>query len=157
MTQELQVGDQAPDFELPRDGSGSVSLGELAGKHVVLYFYPKDDTPGCTKEAIAFSGQLNAFDALGAVILGVSPDTVAKHDKFKDKHGLRVTLLADEDAEVCKKYGVWKEKNMYGRKFWGVERSTFLIGPSGEILEIWRKVKVAGHDEAVLEALKSHL
>ena len=155
MTQALQTGDKAPDFTLPSDGSGEVSLKDYSGQTVVLYFYPKDDTPGCTKEAIAFSEHLDQFRKAGAVILGVSPDTAAKHDKFKAKHELSVTLLADEDTAVCEAYGVWKEKNMYGRKFMGVERSTFLIGPDGKIIESWRKVRVPGHVEAVLEAVKS--
>lgn len=154
MTQELQTGDQAPDFTLPGDHSGEVSLKDFSGKSVVLYFYPKDDTPGCTKEAIAFSEHLSSFEKAGAVILGVSPDSAAKHGKFRDKHALKVTLLADEDKAVCQTYGVWKEKNMYGRKYMGVERSTFLIGADGRIMQIWRKVRVPGHVEAVLDAAK---
>ena len=148
-------GDTAPQFELPRDGGGTLSLAELKGKKVVLYFYPRDDTPGCTKEAIAFTEELDKFEAAGALILGVSRDTVAKHDKFRDKHGLKVALLADEDGAVCEAYGVWVEKSMYGKTSMGIERATFLIDQAGKIARVWRKVKVPGHAEAVLDAAKT--
>ncbi len=148
-------GDTAPQFELPRDGGGTLSLSALKGKKVVLYFYPRDDTPGCTKEAIAFSEDLDRFEAAGAVVVGVSRDTVAKHDKFRDKHGLKVALLADEDGAVCEAYGVWVEKNMYGKTSMGIERATFLIDPAGKIARVWRKVKVPGHAEAVLQAART--
>jgi len=150
MADSLKPGDEAPDFTLPRDGGGTVSLSEFQGRPVVLYFYPKDDTPGCTKEAIGFTEKKQAFDEIGAVIIGVSKDSAAKHDKFKDKHGLSVILAADEETDVIQKYGVWVEKNMYGRKTMGTERATFLIDPEGRIAEIWRKVKVPGHVDAVL-------
>ncbi|MEY8882745.1 thioredoxin-dependent thiol peroxidase [Donghicola sp. XS_ASV15] len=151
----IEVGAKAPEFTLPRDGGGEVSLDSLSGQAVVLYFYPKDDTPGCTKEAIAFTEHADAFGAENAVVLGISKDTVAKHDKFRDKHGLKVALLSDENSDVCERYGVWKEKNMYGRKYMGIERTTVLIDASGNIARIWPKVKVAGHAEDVLEAVKA--
>jgi peroxiredoxin Q/BCP len=148
------TGQTAPDFTLPRDGGGEVSLSSLRPQKVVLYFYPKDDTSGCTKEAISFSEHLGEFEAAGAVILGVSRDSVAKHDKFRDKHGLKVALLADEDGKVCEDYGVWVEKSMYGKKYMGIERSTFLIDGSGTIRRVWSKVKVPGHAEEVLAAVR---
>lgn len=150
----IETGKVAPDFTAPTDGGGKLNLKSLRGKAVVLYFYPKDDTPGCTKEAIAFTEQIKAFEKAGATIIGVSKDTVAKHDKFRDKHGLKVTLVSDEDGKICEKYGVWVEKNMYGRKYMGIERATFLIDAKGKVRNIWRKVKVAGHSDAVLEAVK---
>ena len=152
---ELKPGDKAPDFTLPADGDRQVSLRELQGKSVVLYFYPKDDTPGCTKEAIGFSEAIDEFDAAGAVVIGVSKDTVAKHDKFRDKHDLKVMLASDESGEVVEAYGAWVEKNMYGRTYMGIERCTYLIGPDGVIQQIWRKLRVKGHVEAVLEAEKA--
>ncbi|MCR9128107.1 MAG: thioredoxin-dependent thiol peroxidase [Alphaproteobacteria bacterium] len=152
---ELKPGDKAPDFTLPADGGRTASLSEFGGKAVVLYFYPKDDTPGCTKEAIGFTEAADAFDAAGAVVIGVSKDTVAKHDKFRDKHGLKVILASDADGDVCERYGTWVEKNMYGKTYMGIERATFLIGPDGSLKEVWRKVKVPGHVEAVLEAVKA--
>jgi peroxiredoxin Q/BCP len=145
----------APDFTLPRDGGGEITLSELRPKAVVLYFYPKDDTSGCTKEAIAFTGLAPDFEAAGAVVVGVSKDSVAKHDKFIAKHDLGVVLASDEASDVCESYGVWKEKSMYGKKFMGIERSTFLIDGEGRIVQSWAKVKVPGHAEAVLEAVKS--
>ena len=154
MSNKPQEGDDAPDFRMPTDGGGEVSLKDLAGKTVVLYFYPRDDTPGCTKEAIAFTGLADEFEAANAVIVGVSRDTVAKHEKFKAKHDLNVILASDEDGEVCDSYGVWVEQNMYGRKSMGIERSTFVIDPAGRLKKIWRKVKVAGHAEAVLETVR---
>jgi peroxiredoxin Q/BCP len=154
MTDMIQAGDQAPALNLPTDGAGNVSLAALSGKTVVLYFYPKDDTPGCTNEAKAFSESADAFAALGAVVVGVSRDTVASHTKFKAKYGLNLILASDEDGAVVQAYGCWVEKNMYGRTYMGIERSTVLIGPDGKILNIWRKVKVPGHAQQVLEAIK---
>lgn len=151
----LEIGDKAPAFTLPTDGGGKVSLSELKGKPVVLYFYPKDDTSGCTKEAIEFSAAKAKFDKLGAVVIGCSRDTVASHEKFKTKHKLKLTLGADETGKVTDSYGVWGEKSLYGRKYMGIERATFLIGPDGRIAALWRKVKVPGHVEAVLEAVRA--
>ncbi|EEE38961.1 redoxin [Rhodobacteraceae bacterium KLH11] len=150
-----EVSDIAPDFTLPRDGGGEVSLSEQRGRAVVLFFYPRDDTPGCTKESIGFSEQLEAFAAAGANVFGISRDTVAKHDKFVAKHGLTTPLLSDDGQTVCEDYGVWVEKNMYGRKSMGIERSTFLIDAEGKIARVWRKVKVPGHVEEVLEAVRA--
>ncbi|MEO3413979.1 thioredoxin-dependent thiol peroxidase [Roseovarius sp. CAU 1744] len=147
--------DTAPDFTLPRDGGGDISLSALRPGKVVLFFYPRDDTPGCTKEAIAFTGLADDFAAAGVTVLGISKDSVAKHDRFRDKHALGVALLSDAEADVCAQYGVWKEKSMYGKKFMGIERSTFLIDGDGRIAQVWRKVKVPGHAEAVLEAAQN--
>ncbi len=151
---ELKVGMKAPAFTMPTDGDGKIALKDLKGKSVVLYFYPRDDTPGCTKEAIGFSERKKDFEKAGAVIVGVSKDTVAKHDKFKTKHDLKITLASDETAGITEKYGVWVEKNMYGRKSMGIERSTFLIDDKGVLKAIWRKVKVPGHVDEVLSTLK---
>lgn len=150
----VEEGKKAPDFTLPANGGQKIKLSQFKGRPVVVYFYPKDDTSGCTKEAIAFTGLKGEFDKLDAVIIGISPDSAASHDKFADKHGLDVILGADEDKKVAEKYGVWVEKSMYGRKFMGVERSTFLIDGTGKVNRIWRKVKVNGHAEAVLEAAR---
>ena len=150
----LDAGQTAPDFTLPRDGGGEMTLSSLRPRAVVLYFYPKDDTSGCTKQAIAFSEQAAAFEEAGAVVVGVSRDSVAQHDRFRDKHELRVPLLSDEDGRVCKDYGVWVEKSMYGKKYMGIERSTFLIDGSGTIRKAWRKVKVPGHADEVLAAIR---
>jgi peroxiredoxin Q/BCP len=155
MTDSPEIDVAAPTFDLPRDGGGQLSLTDLAGKSVVLYFYPRDDTPGCTKEAIGFSEHLEAFEAAGAVVVGVSKDSVKKHDKFRDKHALRVALISDEHGDVCERYGVWGEKQMYGKTFMGVERATFLIDGKGVLRQVWRKVKVPGHVEAVLEAVQA--
>lgn len=152
---DLEVGDKAPAFSMPTDGGGKVSLSALKGKIVVLYFYPKDDTSGCTKEAVDFSAAKAKFDKLGAVVIGCSRDKVASHDKFKDKHKLKVVLAADETGKVTESYGVWVEKSLYGRKYMGIERATFLIDPMGKIAGIWRKVKVPGHVEAVLKAAQA--
>lgn len=151
----LDVGDMAPDFDMPTDGGGRVKLSDLRGKSVVLYFYPRDDTPGCTTEACAFRDATPDFDKLDAVIIGVSKDTVAKHDKFKAKYDLPFTLASDEDGSVCEAYGVWQLKKFMGRESMGIVRSTFLIGPDGRIKEIWRKVKVKDHADAVLAASKA--
>ena len=152
---ELTEGMQAPGFTLPRDGGGQLSLSDFGGKKVVLYFYPKDDTSGCTAQAIDFSGMKDAFGEAGAVVIGMSPDPVKKHDKFRDKHVLDVILAADEEKSTLEAYGVWQETSMYGRKYMGVERSTFLIDGNGKIARIWRKVKVPGHADEVLEAVKA--
>jgi len=152
----LSTGDKAPDFSMPSDGGGTVSLSDFKGKHLVLYFYPKDDTPGCTREAIGFTESKADFDALNTAILGVSKDTPAKHDKFIAKHNLKVGLGSDESGEMIESYGVWVEKNMYGKKYMGIERATYLIGPDGNILEIWRKVRVKEHVSAVLAAVQKH-
>ncbi|MBO6798262.1 thioredoxin-dependent thiol peroxidase [Maricaulis sp.] len=152
---ELKTGDLAPNFNMPTDGGASVELSTLKGKNVVLYFYPKDDTPGCTTEAIDFSTLIADFDAANTVIIGVSKDTVAKHDKFKAKHELKVTLGSDEDGEVLEAYGVWVLKKLYGREYMGIERATFLIDANGKVAQIWRKVKVKGHAEAVLDAVRA--
>jgi peroxiredoxin Q/BCP len=150
-----EIGAPAPDFTLPRDGSSEISLSDQKPKAVVLYFYPKDDTSGCTKQAQGFTEMADAFAAAGAVVIGVSKDSVAKHDKFIAKHGLGVILASDEESDVCERYGVWAEKSMYGKKYMGIERSTFLIDGSGVLRGEWRKVKVPGHVEAVLEAVKA--
>lgn len=152
---ELDVGQIAPDFDLPSDGGRSLKLSSLRGKPVVLYFYPKDDTSGCTAESIAFSALKPQFEKLGATVIGMSPDSLKSHDKFKAKHNLAVDLVSDEEKTTLEIYGVWKEKSMYGRKYMGVERSTFLIDPEGKIARAWRKVKVPGHAEDVLEAVKA--
>ena len=152
---DLTAGDMAPDFSLPRNGGGTVSLSDFAGKPVVLYFYPKDDTGGCTTEAVNFSGLTEEFAKLGATVIGVSPDSVKSHDKFAAKHNLSVVLAADEEHKALEAYGVWKEKSMYGKTYMGVERSTFLIDKSGKVAEVWRKVKVPGHAEAVLKATQA--
>ncbi len=154
MADTLQAGDSAPDFKLPRDGEGFLSLADFRGKKFVLYFYPKDDTSGCTAEAIAFNGLAGDFAAAGTAIVGASPDPVKKHDKFRQKYELSFPLLADESKQMLEAYGVWVEKSMYGRKYMGVERSTFLIGANGRIARVWRKVKVPGHAEEVLAAAR---
>ncbi|WP_313558424.1 thioredoxin-dependent thiol peroxidase [Agrobacterium cavarae] len=152
---ELTIGDEAPDFRLPRNGGGDISLSDLKGKAVVLYFYPKDDTSGCTAEAIDFSALGAQFEAANAVVIGISPDSVKSHDKFAAKHSLTVMLAADEDKSALEAYGVWKEKSMYGKKYMGVERTTFLISPDGKIAKVWSKVKVPGHAQAVLDEAKA--
>lgn len=152
---ELKEGAPAPDFTLATDGGDEVTLAALKGQPFILYFYPKDDTSGCTKEAISFSSLKSQFEAKNARIIGVSPDSVKSHCKFKTKHDLTITLAADEDKSVADAYGVWVEKSMYGRKYMGVERATFLVGSDGNIVKLWRKVKVTGHVEAVLEELQA--
>lgn len=150
----LHVGDAAPEFALPNGAGETVRLSDLRGKKVVLYFYPKDMTPGCTQEACDFRDRYAALQEAGAVVLGVSPDSARSHAKFAEKHTLPFPLLADEDHSIATAYGVWKEKSMYGRAFMGIERSTFLIDENGTIARIWPKVKVAGHGDAVLAALQ---
>jgi peroxiredoxin Q/BCP len=152
---KVSEGDVAPDFTLPTDGGRSVTLSALQGKPVIVYFYPKDDTSGCTKEAIGFSEAKGDFDGLGATIIGISPDSAAKHDKFIAKYDLTIQLAADEEKEVAEAYGVWVEKSMYGKKYMGVERSTFLVAGDGTIAKAWRKVKVPGHVDEVLAATKA--
>ena len=152
---ELAEGDTAPDFDLPADGGRRVSLGALRGRAVVLYFYPKDDTSGCTRQAVDFARLKAEFAASGIDVIGVSPDSTASHDAFKAKHGLDFSLASDPDKAVLEAYGVWTQKSMYGRTYMGVERSTFLIGPDGRIARIWRKVKVPGHAAAVLQAARA--
>ncbi len=150
----LKIGDKAPEFCLPNQDEVEVCLRDLSGKWVVLYFYPKDNTPGCTTEACDFTNLLPEFEGLDAVVLGVSPDSPKKHRNFIEKKSLKITLLSDEEKEVCQKYGVWQLKKMCGREYMGVVRSTFLISPEGTIEAIWEKVRVKGHVEAVKEKLK---
>ena len=154
-TKELEAGDRAPDFELPSSDGGKVKLSSLRGKQVVLYFYPKDDTPGCTAEACAFRDNLPRFRGLDAVVLGVSKDSLASHSKFIDKYSLNFTLLSDDGGVAHRLYDTWRQKTNYGRTYWGTERSTFVIGDDGRIKKIFRKVKVDGHEAEVLAALKA--
>jgi peroxiredoxin Q/BCP len=155
MTKVLDKGAMAPEFDLPADGGHRVALSHLKGKKVVLYFYPKDDTSGCTAEAIAFNGLKSKFEAAGAVVIGVSPDNPKSHDRFKAKNDLSFALASDETKTMLEAYGVWVEKSMYGKKYMGVERTTFLIDAEGRVAEVWRKVKVPGHAEAVCEAARA--
>jgi thioredoxin-dependent peroxiredoxin len=154
-SKELKVGDKAPAFDMPTDGGGTVSLSSLAGRNVVLYFYPKDDTSGCTKEACDFRDSVPNFGRIDATVVGVSRDSVASHDKFKKKHTLPFALASDGDGKTSDAYGTWVEKSMYGRKYMGMERATFLIDGKGVIRGIWRKVKVPGHVADVLKAAKA--
>ncbi len=151
----IEAGSTAPDFTLPRDGGEDVTLSSLRPGPVVLYFYPRDDTPGCTTEANDFTAMLPEFQAAGATVIGVSQDTVAKHEKFIAKHGLGVILVSDAEGELCETYGTWVEKNMYGKKSMGIQRATFLIDGEGTVARVWPKVKVAGHAAEVLEAVKA--
>jgi thioredoxin-dependent peroxiredoxin len=151
----VEVGTPAPDFQMPTDGGGSIGLKDLRGRKVILYFYPKDDTPGCTTEACGFRDLMPDFSGADAVVIGVSKDSVGSHDKFKAKYELPFTLASDETGEVCESYGTWVEKTNYGRKYMGIERATFLIDADGVVRGVWRKVRVAGHVEAVLEAAKA--
>jgi len=155
MSDWIDEGKKAPDFTLAADDGTKVKLSDLRGKPVVLYFYPRDDTPGCTKEACAFRDRHKDLKKLGAAVLGVSTDDVSSHVKFRDKFSLNFPLLADVDHKVAEKYGAWREKNMYGKKSWGVQRSTWLIDPEGIVHKVWKKVSVDGHDDQVLEALKA--
>lgn len=147
--------DTAPDFTLPATGGGEVTLSELRPAPVVLFFYPRDDTSGCTRENEDFTALLPQFEAAGAQVLGISKDSIASHEKFMTKKSLTVRLLSDEEGDVCERYDVWKEKKMYGKTFMGIERTTFLIGGDGQILRVWPKVKVPGHAEEVLEAVRA--
>ena len=151
----LKIGDKAPDFTLPTDGNGTIALKAQRGKKVIVYFYPKDDTSGCTTEACGFRDAMPNFSKADATIIGISRDPVRAHDKFKQKYSLPFTLASDESGEVCEKYGVWVQKSMYGRKYMGIERATFLIDEKGVIRNIWHKVKVPGHVDEVLEAAKA--
>jgi len=153
----IEIGQNAPLFSLTSDEGVEISLSELKGKYVVLYFYPKDDTPGCTIEAQDFSKKYDEFEKLEAVILGVSKDSVASHCKFIDKYKLSISLLADETGEVCKSYDVIKEKSMFGKKYFGIDRSTFLIDKMGKIIDSWSSVKVKGHVDEVLKNLEKHI
>lgn len=151
----LEVGDTAPDFTLVAGADETLSLSALRGRNVALYFYPKDDTSGCTKEAIAFNGLRDAFAAANTTIIGISADSMKSHDAFREKYDLAISLASDEKKEAIEAYGVWVEKSMYGRKYFGIERATFLIDANGKIAEIWRKVKVPGHAEAVLKSAQA--
>ena len=152
----LATSDLAPDFTLPRAGDGEdVSLASLRGKAIVLFFYPRDNTPGCTKESIGFSNQLQAFAEAGVLLFGISKDSLKKHENFIAKHGLTTPLLSDANSTTCEDYGTWKEKTLYGKKHWGIERSTFLIDANGRIVRIWRKVKVNGHVDEVFAAVQA--
>lgn len=152
----LQIGDIAPDFTLPTNGEGEISLSSLRGQKVVLYFYPKDDTPGCTKESCSFNENLSALNAINTQVIGLSKCSVKKHDKFVAKYDLKFPLVSDEGNDVCERYGTWVQKSMYGRKYMGIDRSTFLIDENGKILHIWRKVKVPGHVEDVIKTLEDN-
>jgi len=151
----VEEGRKAPDFAAATDGGKKLKLSELRGKPVVLYFYPKDDTSGCTAEACGFRDSLPDFGKLKAQVIGVSKDSVEKHDKFKKKYGLNFPLVSDEDGKICEKYGTWIEKSLYGRKYMGIERATFLIDKAGTVAKVWHKVKVPGHVDEVLKALKA--
>jgi len=153
MTDWIEPGRRAPAFKLPADDGTRVRLAELRGRPVVLYFYPRDDTPGCTREACAFRDQQARLKKLGAVVLGVSTDSIESHARFRDKHRLNFPLLADVDHAVAEKYGAWREKNMYGKKSLGIQRSTFLIDADGKVVKVWKRVNVDGHDQQVLDAL----
>lgn len=155
MTVTLSEGSPAPDFSLPVDGGGTITLSALKGKPAVVYFYPKDDTSGCTKEAIGFSCLMPDFEKAGVTVIGISPDSVKSHEKFRAKHDLAITLAADEERSAIEAFGVWVEKSMYGKAYMGVDRSTFLIAPDGTIAKVWRKVKVPGHAEEVLKAAQA--
>jgi peroxiredoxin Q/BCP len=152
---KVEVGKKAPDFSMPTDGGGTVSLSKLKGRPVVLYFYPKDNTSGCTKEACDFRDAMPNFGKLKATVIGVSKDSVKSHDGFKAKQKLNFTLASDEDGKVCAAYGAWIEKSLYGRKYMGIDRSTYLIDDKGVVRHVWRKVKVPGHVDEVLAALKA--
>lgn len=154
MATPLQSGEPAPEFQLPGDAGKNIGLASFAGKKLVLYFYPKDDTSGCTRQAIDFSALRDAFAEADTAVLGISPDGPASHDKFKAKHDLSIPLASDESKTVCQAYGVWVEKSMYGRKYMGVERTTFLIDAAGRVAEVWPNVKVPGHAEIVLAAAR---
>lgn len=154
MAAVIKEGDTAPDFDLPTDGGGRIRLSDHRGNPVVVYFYPKDDTSGCTAQALAFSERKGEFDEMQTAIVGISPDTEKQHDRFKEKHGLSITLAADEEKTAAEAYGVWVEKSMYGRKYMGVDRSTFLVDRDGVIAKIWRGVKVPGHVDDVLDTAR---
>lgn len=150
----VAIGKKAPDFTAPTDGGGTLKLSDFKGQKVVLYFYPKDDTSGCTAQACAFTENMSAFNKVKAKVIGVSKDSVKKHDKFVEKYGLKFPLVSDEDSDICETYGVWVEKSMYGKKYMGIERTTFLIDENGKIAHIWNKVKVPGHADEVIAKIK---
>lgn len=152
---DLKPGDKAPAFKLPTDGGGEISSSDLKGTAYVVYFYPKDNTTGCTREAVDFTKLAKKFQDLGVAVIGISKDDTASHDRFKTKHKLKLTLASDVETKVAQAFGVWGEKTLYGRKFMGMERSTFLVDKGGKLRGIWRKVKVDGHAEAVLAAAKT--
>ena len=152
---DLKPGDKAPAFKLATDGGGEISLSKLKGTPFVLYFYPKDDTSGCTREALEFTKLAKKFQDRGVALVGISKDSTASHDRFKTKHKLKLTLASDPETKIAQLYGVWVEKSMYGRKYMGMERATYLVDAGGKIVEVWRKVKVDGHAEAVLAAVKA--
>jgi thioredoxin-dependent peroxiredoxin len=154
MSPELAIGAKAPAFTLKHDGGGTISLGDFQGRKLVIYFYPRADTPGCTREAIDFSALKDEFEKAGTIVLGVSADPVSAQDAFKKKHDLAISLLSDETHEMLGRYGVWGKKSMYGKSFMGILRTTFLVGPDGRIARVWRNVKVNGHAAEVLEAAK---
>lgn len=151
----IDAGTPAPDFTLPRDGGGEIALSALRGRKVVLYFYPKDDTPGCTTEALDFTARAADFAAANTMVIGISKDSVKKHEKFVAKHGLGIALASDELGQTCEDYGVWVEKSMYGKTYLGIERSTFLIDAAGKVVQVWRKVTVKGHADEVLAAARA--
>ena len=151
----ISAGQTAPDFTLPRDGSGTVTLSALRPGKVVLYFYPKDDTPGCTLEAQDFNARMAAFAAAGTTVIGMSKDSVKSHDKFCKKHGLGIILASDENGQTCEDYGVWLEKSMYGKTYMGIERTTVLIDANGQVARVWNKVSVKGHADEVLAAAQA--
>ena len=151
---QISVGDMAPDFTLPTDGGGTFTLSSLLGNKFILYFYPKDDTSGCTSQAQQFTADIKQFDAFNTKVFGLSKDSVKSHDKFKSKYDLKIALISDEGLEAANAYGVWVEKSMYGRKYMGMERATYLIDENGKIAKIWRKVKINGHIREILEAVR---
>jgi thioredoxin-dependent peroxiredoxin len=151
----IEAGQPAPEFTLPRDGGGEVRLADFRGRKLVLYFYPKDDTPGCTTEALGFSAMRDAFEAAGTTVLAISKDSVKSHDRFRDKHGLGIVLLSDAAGDTVERYGAWVEKSNYGRSYMGIDRSTFLIDADGRLARVWRKVKVPGHVDEVLAAAEA--
>ena len=153
---QLNIGDKAPEFRLPADNGQEISTTGLKGRMSILYFYPKDNTPGCTAQACGFRDNLDDFNQLKANIVGISKDSIKKHENFKAKHGLNFPLASDENSDVCERYGVWKEKSMYGKTFMGIERTTFLLDEDGHIVQIWRKVKVKDHIDDLHSALKKH-
>jgi len=155
MTASVSANDPAPFFDLPINGGGSLSLSSLKGKNIVLYFYPKDSTPGCTTEAQEFRDNLDAFEEAGTIVVGASKDSLKRHDNFVEKQSINFPLLSDEEGVLCEAYGVWKEKKNYGKTYMGIERSTFLIDKEGKIAKVWRKVRVKGHVAEVLEAAKA--
>ncbi len=155
MMSELKEGSTAPAINLPTDGNGVFKLSDYKGQKVLVYFYPKDDTPGCTTESCSFSENIKSFEKLGVAVVGISKCSVKKHDKFKAKYDLKFPLASDEEGDVCERYGVWIEKSMYGKKYMGIDRSTFLIDEDGKILKIWSKVKVDGHTDEVMAVLKA--